>query len=205
VTDANLASGSVVPSPKTLSHTRSLSAVRVWLRASERISLSDFAICVLCIRYFATELVMIGLVPAKTNALRVLLWGLKLICGCGAARYAGKTPRSGKSLPHRDRDQAGQCKRYPISRSCWPLSVDEPLRHDRLLRDHFRREPYPSGRVSHGGSSLVGVAGGRGSLPRRVPARSRVWAGTIRKSGNRFSEQIMPILMVRTAARLNAS
>jgi hypothetical protein len=44
--------------------TRTLSAVRVWLRASERISVTDFVICVLCIPYFATELVMAGLVPA---------------------------------------------------------------------------------------------------------------------------------------------
>jgi hypothetical protein len=79
------------------------------------------------------------------------------------------------------------------------------VRHDRFLCDHFRREPYPFKRDPHGGSSLAGAAGGRGSLPRRVPARSRVRATMIRKSGNRSSEEIMPILKVRTAARLDAS
>ena len=73
------------------------------------------------------------------------------------------------------------------------------------LRGTAGPNKYPSKRDPPGGSSLAEAAGGRGALPRRVPARSRVRASTIRKRGSRFSEEFMPILKVRTAARLDAS
>ena len=47
------------------------------------------------------------------------------------------------------------------------------VRHDRVASDHFRREPYPSWRDPHIGSSRQGRVR-TWTWPRRVPARSRV-------------------------------
>jgi hypothetical protein len=109
-------------------------------------------------------------------------------------------------IPPTPRSRPGQpVQAISDRRSCCLSPYMNHMRHDRFLSDHFRREPYPFKRDPHGGSSLAGAAAGRGSLPRRVSARSRVQASMIQKSGNRFSEEIILTLKVRTAARLDAS
>jgi hypothetical protein len=64
--------------------------------------------------------------------------------------------------------------RYTVMLASSPY--EQNLRHDRCSRDHFWREPYPTRRDPYNGSPLAEAACGRGVLPRRVPARSRVLA-----------------------------